>query len=558
LANFSDGRRRSTAGAALGIAAMLVMGAACLRAQPAPAPRNRPYRPGVDVEDYTLSLELPEQGKEIRGDAVLTVRRTSSVDTLVLDLVQLTVDSVRLEGIRSSFTRVAGEIHIPWPQGGPSILHVDIAYHGGIEDGLIIRTDAQGRWTGFGDNWPNRARYWIPSVDDPSDKATVSWTVTAPAGRTVVANGVLVEHTTLPDGRARTRWRESHPIATYLMVIAAAPLVEYSLGETACGLALGGGCVPQTVYTAPEERSMLPGPFAEAPEIVRYFASLVGPFPYEKLAHLQSSTRFGGMENATAIFYADQAFKRGTMNEGLIAHETAHQWFGDAVTEREWPHLWLSEGFATYFAALFTEHAHGDSAFHAAMRRIRDAVLTDNDAVPGRPVIDTAQRNLMALLDRNSYEKGGFVLHMLRRQVGDSAFFSALRIYYTSHRDGTALTDDLRAAMDQASGQQLGWFFDQWLRRPGYPEVDVTWSYDPSSHQVSLEVAQGERFGAYRFPLTVAVQDISGAVRRVTVNVPAERESHFVLPDHFAAIPRALEADPDVELLARVDVHPQR
>ena len=280
---------------------VLVLCSACAAAQ-RPAVTHGPYRPGIDVENYALALERPERGNVIRGDAVLTVRRTARVDTLVLDLVDLTVDSVLLDGRRTPFARPSGTIAVPLPPGTDERFQVEIAYHGAVEDGLIIRTDPEGRWTGFGDNWPNRARDWFPGVDDPSDKATVSWTVTAQAERTVVANGVLLDRTTLPNGLARTRWRESHAIAPYLMVIAAAPLVEYSLGETACGLALGGGCVPQMVYTAPEQRSMLPGAFAEAPEIVRYFASLVGPFPYEKLAHLQSSTRFGGMENATAIF----------------------------------------------------------------------------------------------------------------------------------------------------------------------------------------------------------------------------------------------------------------
>jgi aminopeptidase N len=536
----------------------LLLGSACITAQRQPLGRSEPSRHVVDIEDYAISLVLPEQGKIIQGDAVLTVRRTARVDTLVLDLIDLTVDSILVDGLRTGFVRLPGTIHVPLRAGGNDRFHVDVTYHGEVEDGLIIRTDSEGRWTGFGDNWPNRARYWIPSVDDPSDKATVAWSVTAPADRTVVANGVLVDRTSLPNGVARTRWRESHPIATYLMVIAAAPLVAYSLGETACGLALGGGCVPQTVYTAPEQRSILPGPFAQAPEIVRYFASLVGPFPYEKLAHLQSSTRFGGMENATAIFYADEAFRRGSMNEGLIAHETAHQWFGDAVTEREWPHLWLSEGFATYFAALFVEHAHGDGAFRERMRQIRSEVLGDRESVPTHPVIDTAQTNLLSLLDRNSYEKGGFVLHMLRRQVGDSAFFGALRAYYAAHRDATALSDDLRADMERVSRQRLGWFFDQWLRRPGYPEVNVTWSYDPSSHQISLDVAQAGRYGAFRFPLTVAVREAGGVVRRETIVVPAERQAHVVLRERFASTPQALEADPDVDLLARFDVHSNR
>jgi aminopeptidase N len=517
------------------------------------------YRPGIDVQSYDLSLDLPERGNVVSGHALLTVRRTAPVDTLVLDLIRLTVDSVRVNGTRSSFGRTPDEIHVPLPHGDSAAVRVEIAYRGAVEDGLIVRTDSAGRWTGFGDNWPNRARYWIPSVDHPSDKATVSWTVTAPGNRTVVANGTLVDRLKMGDGRVRTRWRESHPIAVYLMVIAAAPLTEYPLGETACGLALGSGCVPQFVYTAPEQRNMLPGAFAQAGEIVRFFSTLVGPFPYEDLKHLQSSTRFGGMENATAIFYSDAAFRTGHMTEGLIAHETAHQWFGDAVTERDWSHVWLSEGFATYFAALWTRHAHGDSAFRRDMESMRESVLSDPSAVPTRPVIDTAQRDLLALLNRNSYEKGGFVLHMLRRQVGDSAFFHALRDYYGTHRDGTALTGDLQQAMERASGQQLGWFFDEWLRRPGFPEIDVTWSSDPSSHEVTLDIQQGTRFGAFQFPLTVEVRGADGSSRRTTVLIPAEAHARLALPRRAEHdfVPQSLIADPDVELLARVAVHPE-
>ena len=524
-----------------------------------------PYRPGVDILSYDLSLELPRSGNVIRGVATLAVRHTTRLDTLVLDLVRLTVDSVRSDGARVAFTRTPDEIHIPFRPNGKHAVQIEVTYHGAVEDGLIVRTDSAGRWTGFGDNWPNRARYWIPSVDHPSDKATVSWTVTAPSERTVVANGAFVDRTMLPDGRARTRWRESHPIAVYLMVIAAAPLVEYPLGNTACGYGAvtpegnardAKNCVKQFVYVAPEQKPTLPGAFSQAGEIVRYFSSLVGNFPYEKLAHLQSSTRFGGMENATAIFYDDAAFRRGRMNEGLIAHETAHQWFGDAVTEREWPHLWLSEGFATYFAALWAAHAHGDSAFHAAMASIRSAVLADPVDVPTHPVIDTVPRDLLSLLNRNSYEKGGFVLHMLRRQVGDSAFFGALRSYYATYRDGTALTDDLRQEMERTSGQQLGWFFDQWLRRPGFPELDVTWSSDPSSQQVTLDIVQGSRFGAYGFPLTVELRDANGAAERATVVVPAKPRARITLPrSAHPFTPATVVVDPDVELLARIDVH---
>jgi aminopeptidase N len=349
-------------------------------------------------------------------------------------------------------------------------------------------------------------------------------------------------------------WRESRPISVYLMVIAAAPLEVYDLGDTACGLAVRQRCVPQMVYTAPEQHASMPGAFARAPEIVALFARLVGPFPYEKLAHLQSSTRFGGMENASDIFYSDRAFRRGTMNDGLIAHETSHQWFGDAVTEREWSNLWLSEGFATYFAALWTRAARGDSAFRADLTHIRAAVLADTIAVTKRPVIDTIERNYMALLNRNSYEKGGFVLQMLRAQVGEGAFFDALREYYMAHRNSTALTSDLQAAMEHQSKQKLGWFFDQWLRRPGYAELTVKWTYDVTAHEVVVDLNQGDRFGAYQFPVTIAVVDSAGGTHRATAEMPAVAGQARQLRIPLAAAPAHLIVDPDVQLLAAITV----
>jgi aminopeptidase N len=182
------------------------------------------------------------------------------------------------------------------------------------------------------------------------------------------------------------------------------------------------------------------------------FERLVAPFPYEKLAHVQSSTRFGGMENASAIFYDGALFPAQKVTGGLLAHEMAHQWFGDAVTEREWAHLWLSEGFATYFAALWTREADGEAAFRAEIAKLRASVLADT-IIPRRPVIDTAQTDYMALLNANSYDKGGFVLSMLHREIGDSAFFRGVRSYYAAHRHGNAVSGCVgRATLSRRSG----------------------------------------------------------------------------------------------------------
>jgi aminopeptidase N len=283
---------------------------------------------------------------------------------------------------------------------------------------------------------------------------------------------------------------------------------------------------------------------------VEFFASRVAPFPYERLAHVQSSTRFGGMENATIIFYSDRAFREGTLDTGLIAHETAHQWFGDAVTEREWSHLWLSEGFATYFAQLWVEHSRGPQALREGMAEIRREIL-ESEAVAERPVIDTAQTDYLKLLNENSYEKGGWVLHMLRTQVGDSAFFAGVRDYYVKNRHGTALTEDLVRSMEAASGQELDWFFDQWLRRPGYPQITSRWRYDAASRGVVLEIDQAERFGAYRFPLEIEVEDAAGRRHRGTIEIPAERSYRITLPMMLDAAPSSFRLDPDGKLLAQ-------
>jgi len=547
---------RSLAGYAALLAAPLALSATVAMAQSARPSASAPptYQPGIDVLDYDAALELPDTGAFLRGDVTLTVRRSAGVARLRLDLVDsLTVRSVEVGGHAVAATHSNGKIDIPLDGPGDS-LRVRVVYDGVVSDGLVVRKDAKGRWTWFGDNWPDRARQWLPTVDHPSDKATVSWKVVAPVARTVVANGALVStRRVMVKGKpmSETRWRESRPIATYLMVIAAGPLEQFDLREPDCHYGDEGQCVRQSVYVLPELMSWLPGPFTAAGPIVSLFERLVGPFPYEKLAHLQSSTRFGGMENASAIFYDDKLFENRTLKDGIIAHETAHQWFGDAVTEREWGHLWLSEGFATYFAALWTQFVRGDAAYRSEMATIRNEILSDK-VVAERPVLDTAQTNYLALLNTNSYQKGGYILYMLHQQLGDSAFFGGLRTYYATYRHGTALSDDLRRELERSSHQSLGQFFEQWLRRPGVAEPAIGWAYDPAAGTVSLRVVQEGPLGAYELSLPLIVTDATGASARMTVNIPAEPSATIVLPAHYAARPRSLTFDPDERLLARI------
>ncbi len=533
----------------------LVLGSV-LSAQGSPS-RTGAGRAGIDVLRYEFRVDFPARTipDTIRFAATTTALRRDAL-ALSLDLVSaMQVDSAHVNGARAPFTRPGDSVRVALPSGSNDTVRVTVFYRGLPTDGLIIRRDSLRGWTAFGDNFPHRARQWLATVDHPSDKALVDWIVRAPSTHRVIANGELLEET--PESGSgemrlvRTHWRTARPIYTGLMVIGVSPFAVLELGETACNLAERAGCVRQSVWTSPSSRAFMPGHFSRAGDIVAFFSTLVGPFPYEKLAHVASSTRYGGMENAGAIFYDERLFKAGSPSESLIAHETAHQWFGDAVTEREWPHVWLSEGFATYFAALWTEHAHGDSAFLSDMRGIRAAVLRSPIAVE-KAVIDTTLDDVAKVLNTNVYQKAGFSLHMLRREIGDSAFFRGIRAYYAAHRHGNALTSDLQQAFERASQRQLGWFFDQWFRRPGYADLDASWAYNAKTKRLSVTLQQGARFAPYRLSLAVDIVTANGSTKRVRVAVPAQGASTLVVPLALTAKPRAVTFDGDVSLLGVV------
>ncbi|MES3035527.1 MAG: M1 family aminopeptidase [Gemmatimonadota bacterium] len=537
------------------LAGCLVAGSLCAQ-QPASATGGP--RPGVDVLQYDFRVEFPASSfpDVVRFAATTTAVRRGATGSLALDLVAaLQVDSVHVNAVATPFTRPGDSVRVALPRGQDDTVRVAVFYHGLPTDGLIVRRDSTLGWTAFGDNFPNRARQWLAVVDHPADKALVHWDVLAPATHRVIANGRLVEET--PDGatgdrrRVRTRWQGIRPIYTAVMVIGVAPFAVVELADTTCVRGEVTGCVRQSVWTSPANRAVVPGNFARAAEMVALFTRLAGPFPYEKLAHVASSTRYGGMENAAAIFYADNLFRPGSPSEGLIAHETAHQWFGDAVTEREWPDVWLSEGFATYFAALWSEHAHGSADFRREMTEMRAEMLASPITVE-KPVIDTGLDDLGRVLNTNVYQKAGFVLHMLRREIGDSAFFGGIRSYYGAYRHRNASTDDLRAEFEKAAGRELGWFFAQWMQRPGFADIRPTWRWDASRGKLVASVVQGARFTPYRLSLSIDVTDAAGVTQRTRILVPAQASSTIDVPLSLSAAPRRVEFDPDVSILGTV------
>ncbi len=235
------------------------------------------------------------------------------------------------------------------------------------------------------------------------------------------------------------------------------------------------------------------------------------------------------MENAGNIFYSERSVSGDRRAEGLIVHEIAHQWFGDSVTEKAWWHIWLSEGFATYFTHLYNELVYGIERLQAGMQRDRTTVHRFLAQNPDVPLIPTDLTDPNQMLNRNAYQKGAWVLHMLRRQVGDDAFWTGIREYYRQYRDSNAATENPRRVMEDASARDLHWFFQQWGYEPGHPVLDGVWTYDADAGEVRLTVRQIQETGiVFRFPLEVALLGESFDERH-TVEISGA-EHTFTLP----------------------------
>lgn len=542
--------------AVLALFATAALGSAQTTPEPPPVEAGLPAAPGeydlaLDIRHYDVELSLG--APEILGRATLAVRPNGATE-LPLDFTGLGISAVRVGGQAAEYEYVDGKLTIPLPATDAGAdLDVTVEYSGTPDDGLIIRDNVHGNPTAFVDNWPNRTRFWLPSVDHPADKATATFTVHAPGEWQVIANGAAVGDPApaAPDalgGEGKTTWRWAtdvlHP--TYTLVVGAADFAIESLGRAACGNAPAtpdpDGCVDVSFWVYPEDADFARQVFGRAPEMVDFFTETIGPYPFEKLANVQSATRFGGMENSSAIFYSERAIAAGGLTEATVSHEIAHQWFGDSATETDWNHLWLSEGFATYFGALFFEAADGLGDFRRRMERSRlDYVRSD---VTGQPIVDPdGADNLFSLLNNNNYAKGGWVLHMLRGVLGDETFFRGIRAYYAEYEYGTALTDDLRRVFEEVSGRPLDWFFDQWVHEPGYPELEFEWEMSDDGTAVLLGVrqTQSEEWPAFRLPMDVEIRGPEGvATERIEV---AAREQTFIVP--VSRRPDAVVLDPE-------------
>lgn len=497
----------------------------------------------ADILSYAVTLELNDSTDKIRGYEEITFD-LQPCDSFFIDLQSLQngkgmtlQSSVMVDYNVVQHKHVGNRLWIfpdeTWKEG----THFMKFYFAGIpETGLIIGKNKFEDRTFFGDNWPNRAHHWFACVDHPADKATIKYTVVAPSHYQCIATGKFVSRQLTGKGeRVKYDFESSIQLPTKVMVIGVAKFIV-DLYESNLDFEVTGWAYPQNAKEGISD-------MRASVEVLEYFIDVLGAYPFEKLANVQSTTQFGGMENAGNIFYDENAITGTGSMEALIAHEIAHQWFGNSASEEDWSHLWLSEGFATYLTDMYWEHKYGTEAMNERLIGERKRVIKFA-AQYAHPVVDNGYAELMHLLNPNSYQKGAWILHMLRTEVGDSLFKEGIRLYHDTYRYNNANTEDFKSIMEEVSGKKLDLFFSQWLYNPGHPVLMINSNSKGKNTEISIEQMQQESI--FTFDLEIEVIYKGGTTEIITVPVSEQKTDFTFASDQKVT---GFRYDPRVKLL---------
>lgn len=510
-----------------------------------------PKNPAVDIQHYQFELTLTDNLDNIQAVASINALfKLKGLSQLRFDLVNesqgkgMTVKQVKVEGRVARFSHdnnvLLVELGRETSEG--ESLEIQISYEGVPATGFHIRNNKYGDRTFFSDNWPDLTRNWLPVVDHVYDKATCEFIVKAPVRYQVVSNGLKLEETNIGVNTKLTHWKQSVPLSPWLYVLGVAEFaVQYV--DTFEGKSI------QT-WVFPQDRDAGFSDFHEpTKDVLAFYSDYVGPFAYEKLANIQASSVAGGMEAASAILYNEKSVTGdGSWRwKKVVIHEVAHQWFGCAVTEYDWDDVWLSEGFATFFTALFIERAYGPEKFVEEMKLERKQVIDYLAKNPDLPVVHNSLSDMSKVTSPLTYQKGSWVLHMLRNKIGDEKFKVGIRSYYKKYFNATATTDQFIKEMEFASGTGLTGFFRQWLNQGGYPKLKGTWRYNKRAKTVEIELMQTQQ---NPFDIAVEVGIFPGANSTPVIKElkPTNSKSKFSIPIDFQ--PERLELDPRTIALA--------
>lgn len=554
--------RRAGPRAAL-LVALLLLQALVAPSAPAEA-QARPRRARtVDVEHYHIALRFDEGRGEVSGATSVTfLPLADGLRELVLDAAGLTVSRVVLEpgGRELAFTIDAEaetlRIALDRAHAAGERATVRIEYSARPARGLSFYPadpadpSRPAQFWSQGEAADNH--HWFPCWDAPDDKATSTVEMTVNGRFTTLSNGGLVATRPNPDGTRTFVWEQRQPHSSYLVSVVGGELQNVAAQQRAP--------VPVSYLVPAALADRVPRSLGRTPEMLRFFAERFGvPYPWAKYTQaVVANFPFAGMENTSATTLAESALldERAAVDassEDLVAHELAHQWFGNLVTCRDWSHIWLNEGFATYFAVVWTERDRGRDEYLYEMRGLayeRELV----EGAPQRPLVfeDFGHPDEI-FFGAPVYSKGAWVVHMLRRHLGEALFWRGIRAYLARYGYSTATTDDLRLALEEASGQQLDWFFEQWVLKPGHPKFRVETRYDAGTRALELTVSQVQdrSKGAPIFRASAPVAIVTASGRRVERVWVDSAESRFTFT--LDGPPLLVSFDPEADLLRTLE-----
>jgi aminopeptidase N len=521
-------------------------------------PREAPSR---DFDFQHLKLECSFDWEERRVDGTVThtaVALRGGVRRVVLDAVDIEVLSVegddgRRLGFESFPARLVIDLGRPCRRGDK--VRFTVAYRARPRLGIYFFEPDAAYPMAPRQLWSQgeceEARHWIPLFDHPIDKVTSEIVVAAPRPLTAVSNGKLLSVSEREADRI-FHWRQDKPHSTYLITLV--------LGEFALWQDTWKG-IPLTAYVEPRFAERAERSFALTADMMEFFSTRTGyPYPWDKYDQVcVHGFNFGGMENTSATTLTDRTLhdERAALDHsslGLVAHELAHQWFGNLVTCRDWGDIWLNESFATFWANLYREHREGwDEALYERWEDGNEYLEEDRQRYRRRLSVQS-YHSPEDVFDRHAYPKGGRILNMLRYVLGDEAFFAGTKLYLERHAFQAVETADFRRAMEDASGHSLGWFFAQWVHSGGHPVYRIASSWDETGRTLQVEIEQKQKVDdltpLFRMPVVIEATTPAGkASHRIWV----ERQKEvFSLP--LAERPRLVRFDPGDWILKEVEL----
>jgi aminopeptidase N len=478
-----------------------------------------------DVQNYIIRSSFNRSQKTFSGDTTIQLKPLkANFNSLILDAADMTFESIKLDpaGTNLQYEQADEKLTVRLDRNyAPGdLISVRLKYSSKPKKGVYFVEAEENHpaqtWT-QGEAEENH--HWFPCYDYPDDKATTEQYITVPAGETAIANGEPLEATDNPDGTKTFHFKMPVVHSSYLTSFVAGKYAKVT--DQYKNIPLG-------FYVFPGQEAIAPKVFGRTKDMIRVYEELTKvDFPYNKYDQtMVSEFKFGGMENITATTLADSEILFAAMGLGgegidLVSHELAHSWFGDLVTCKSWSELWLNEGFATYMEAAYREKTFGHADY---LRKIREDAnqFMASDAVnkKRRGLFYAEARGDDALFDGSNapiiYQKGGAVLHTLHETVGDENFWKAINIYLNAHKFGSVESTDLKKAMEETSGKDLTWFFDQWVYKGGYPMLSIRQVYNPRTRKLNITVSQMQKAdavtpAAFILPLEIEIETAKGS-----------------------------------------------